>query len=352
MTLPASFPINGRTMDDLLPTSIADLAAPLDDLLPCGENLEYDPQFLALEAALNGKPEVQYGSTITPATGPDWKTARALALELMGRTRDLRVVVGLTRALLGLEGAPGLAAGLSLLAALLSAQWVHLHPQLDADDDHDPTLRLNTLAALVETGGLLRQVRDMPLVEVRAIGVFGLRDIDASEGNEGGDASRAAPATIAAAFGAASQDDLAATCTALDAAGASVREIEAALADYLGAGTGIDLTPLAGLLQRAAGQVRPHLAAAAAAPPEQAARMAATPVAARADGEITGRADVVRLLERMCAWYARAEPSSPVPLLLQRAKGLVEMNFTELMEELAPDGLNQLAQISGVRGDS
>lgn len=340
-------------MDDLLPTSIADLAAPLDDLLPCGENLEYDPQFLALEAALNGKPEVRYGSTITPATGPDWKAVRALALELMGRTRDLRVVVGLTRALLGMEGAAGLAAGLSLLAALLSAQWEHLHPQLDADDDNDPTLRLNTLAALVEAGGMLRQLRDMPLVEVRAIGAFGLRDIDASEGNEAGDASRAAPATIVAAFGAASQDDLAATCAALDAAGASVREIEAALAHHVGAGMGIDLTPLASLLQRAAGQLRPHLAG--ATPPEAAAQPGACAdlvAAVRADGEITGRADVVRQLERICAWYARTEPSSPVPLLLQRARGLVEMNFTELMEELAPDGLNQLAQISGVRGDS
>ncbi|TXF99251.1 type VI secretion system protein TssA [Massilia arenae] len=342
-------------MNDLQSTSLSNFAAPLDELLPCGENLEYDPQFLALEAALNGKPEVQYGSTITPATGPDWKTVRMLALELMGRTRDLRVAVGLTRALLGQEGAPGLAAGLALLAALLSAQWEQLHPQLDADDDNDPTLRLNTLAALVEAGGMLRQLRDMPLVEVRAIGAFGLRDIEAGEGEEMGDASRIAPATIAAAFGAASQDDLAATCAALDAAGASVGEIEATLARHLGAGMGIDLAPLASLLQRAAGQVRPHLAAAAITTLDEAAQLAASggvAPAVRADGEIAGRADVVRLLERICAWYARAEPSSPVPLLLQRARGLVEMNFTELMEELAPDGLNQLAQISGIRGDS
>jgi type VI secretion system protein ImpA len=342
-------------MNDLQSTSLADLAAPLDDLLPCGENLEYDPQFLALEAALNGKPEVQYGSTITPATGPDWKAVRTLALELMGRTRDLRVAVGLTRALLGQEGAPGLAAGLALLAALLSAQWEQLHPQLDADDDNDPTLRLNTLAALVEPGGMLRQLRDMPLVEVRTIGAFGLRDIEAGDGEDAGDASRVAPATIAAAFAASSLDDLAVMCAALDAAGASVGEIESTLARHLGAGMGIDLTPLASLLQRAAGQVRPHLATAAGTPLEAARTDGAAPAAVaavRADGEIAGRADVVRLLERICAWYARAEPSSPVPLLLQRARGLVEMNFTELMEELAPDGLNQLAQISGIRGDS
>ncbi|WP_137175154.1 type VI secretion system protein TssA [Massilia sp. HP4] len=336
-------------MTDIPLTSLAAFAAPLDELLPCGEDLEYDPQFLALEAALDGKPEVRYGSTITPATGPDWKEARALALELMQRTRDLRVAVGLARALLGHDGAPGLAAGLALLAALLSAHWEQLHPQLDADDGNDPTLRLNTLAALVEPGAMLRQLRDLPLVEARAIGAFSLRAIEAGEQDE---AEGASPATILAAFGAASKDELAATCTALDAAGASVADIEATLARHLDAGMGIDLAPLAGLLQRAAGRLRPHLAAAAAPQQDEAAREGAAAVAARHEGEIAGRADVVRLLERICAWYARAEPSSPVPLLLQRARGLVDMNFTELMEELAPDGLNQLAQISGVRSDS
>ncbi|MDY0974764.1 type VI secretion system protein TssA [Massilia sp. CFBP9012] len=341
-------------MNDLLSTSLADLAAPLDDLLPCGENLEYDPQFLALEAALNGKPEVQYGSTITPATGPDWKTARALALELMGRTRDLRVVVGLTRALLGQDGAPGLAAGLSLLAALLATQWEHLHPQLDADDDNDPTLRLNTLAALVESGGMLRQLRDMPLVEVRAIGAFSLRDSEAGEHDGAGGASGVAPATILAAFGAAPQDQLATTCAALDTAYASVQAIEATLAQHLGAGAGIDLTPLAAMLSRAAAQVRPHLIVTTvmADLQGQAEAVDGGGMPAQREGEIADRADVVRLLDRLCAWYARAEPSSPVPLLLQRARGLVDMNFVELLEELAPDGLNQLTQISGVRRDS
>jgi type VI secretion system protein ImpA len=53
---------------------------------------------------------------------------------------------------------------------------------------------------------------------------------------------------------------------------------------------------------------------------------------------INGRDDVMRSLDRICHYYARHEPSSPVPLLLQRAKRLVTMGFDEIVQDLAPDG--------------
>lgn len=340
-------------MNDTSLYAIAALAAPLDDALPCGANLEYDPHFLAFEEAMRDKPDVHYGATVTPGAGPDWKAVHGMALALMARSRDLRVALGLTRALLAQDGIPGLASGLALLAALLSGQWQDLHPQLDADDGHDPTLRVNILAALVEPGGMLRQLRDAPLVEARAVGVFSLRQLDAAgDAGAGADGPPVSPATVAAAFGAAPPEQLAATAAALAAALSSVAAIEGVLGQHLAPGMELDLAPLATLLQRASAQVEPYLRAALGA--DQAApgdEPAGAPAPSRAD-EIAGRGDVVRILDRLCAWYARHEPSSPVPLLLQRASSLVELNFTELMQELAPDGLGQLGQVSGIRHES
>ena len=37
-----------------------------------------------------------------------------------------------------------------------------------------------------------------------------------------------------------------------------------------------------------------------------------------------------------------------MPLLLRRASKLVDMGYADLMRELAPDGLAQLAQVSGI----
>jgi type VI secretion system protein ImpA len=65
-------------------------------------------------------------------------------------------------------------------------------------------------------------------------------------------------------------------------------------------------------------------------------------------GEIASRDDVSRMIDKICAYYAKYEPSSPVPILLQRAKRLVPKSFIEIMEDLTPDGLAQLQVISGI----
>ena len=49
------------------------LLTSLDEHAPCGEDLEYDPAFMALEEAARGKPEQQFGDTVIPAQAPDWR---------------------------------------------------------------------------------------------------------------------------------------------------------------------------------------------------------------------------------------------------------------------------------------
>ena len=70
-----------------------EMLADISAASPCGDDLEYDPDFLALEQVVNGKPEVQFGETMVAATPPDWKVAEALSLDLLAKGRDLRVAV-------------------------------------------------------------------------------------------------------------------------------------------------------------------------------------------------------------------------------------------------------------------
>jgi type VI secretion system protein ImpA len=53
------------------------------------------------------------------------------------------------------------------------------------------------------------------------------------------------------------------------------------------------------------------------------------------------------MIDKILAYYQRYEPSSPVPMLLERAKRLAPMSFMEVMENLAPDSMQQLNVIRG-----
>lgn len=342
--------------------NIIDLDSLLQDLeadAPCGLNLEYDAEFLALEQAALGKPEVQYGDTITPAEAPEWKLVKKLALALFERSRDLRVAAPLLRALLALHGVAGFAAGSGLIARLLEERWDSVHPQLDPDDDLDPTLRINSLAGLADPAGVLRELRDCTFLALPGLGGLSLRMLELASGElpAAPGQSAIAMSSVDAALDDADPAQLAAAASATGAALDSIVRIEALLVQQVGSAQALNLNALTRPLRRMHEVLAAHLAVAAdvadlaEAAPAGAAGAASAPAAAgqpsAASASIDSRADVVRMLDKLLAYYERHEPSSPVPMLLQRAKRLAPKNFFEIMEDLAPDSIGQLAVIRG-----
>jgi type VI secretion system protein ImpA len=325
---------------------------------PCGPNLEYDPEFLELEAAILGKPEVQYGDTVTPAVPPEWKVVRRLASSLLQRSRDLRLAMALTRAELALGGIPGLAAGLALIERLLAERWDHVHPQLDPDDDMDPMLRINSLATLTDPA-FLAEVREVTLLVLPGLGPFSLRDLDIARGELPAPEGLAAVtvASIESALRDAAPDAVQAVSAALNGACASVVQIEMTLVRQVGSSQALNLDGLTRMLRRGRDffneQAAPASAAAAPEPVQADATASVARVAGAAiSGDIASREDVLRMLDKIAAYYRQHEPSSPVPLLLARARRLVPKDFFEILEDLAPEGMNQLLVVSGPRPES
>jgi len=66
-----------------------------------------------------------------------------------------------------------------------------------------------------------------------------------------------------------------------------------------------------------------------------------------ANARISGQADVIRRLDEVCDYYERVEPSSPLPILLKRARRLVGKSFAEVLRDIAPGGLSELQTLSG-----
>jgi type VI secretion system protein ImpA len=68
--------------------------------------------------------------------------------------------------------------------------------------------------------------------------------------------------------------------------------------------------------------------------------------------EIASRDDVVRAIDRICDYYSRHEPSSPVPLLLSRARRLATGSFVDIVRDLAPDALVEIEKVCGLNKDA
>jgi type VI secretion system protein ImpA len=334
-------------------TNIEALLAPVSADDPCGADLEYgDPAFTAFDRATQGKPEQQIGSTIIPAEEPDWKAVGRQAIDLLARTKDLRVAVQLTKALLHTDGLRGLADGLTVLERFVETYWEGLHPRLDPDDGNDPTMRVNILSMLAAPE-VLSAVRSTTLISSRTVGRFSYRDVEASADsssatNGGGNAM----ATIEAAGMDCELGDLQAQTSAAQACSMSLKTVESKVSDLVGAGAAPAFGALATLLQKIAAFLLATLARrlpAAAGQELAGGGLAGAAVAGggSALGEIRSRDDVVRALERISAYYAKNEPSSPIPLLVERCKRLVMMSFLDIIRELAPDGVGQIETLSG-----
>ena len=67
--------------------------------------------------------------------------------------------------------------------------------------------------------------------------------------------------------------------------------------------------------------------------------------------QIDSRDDALRAIDMVCEFLERTEPTNPAQMLLRRARRLVNKNFLELVRELAPEAVGEVARIMGVSAD-
>ena len=65
-------------------------------------------------------------------------------------------------------------------------------------------------------------------------------------------------------------------------------------------------------------------------------------------GRLRNRADAKRALEQICEFLERTEPGHPAPIFARRAVKLLDMNFLEIINELAPDSLPRVHDLGGI----
>lgn len=357
-----------------MPTiDIESLALPVDPEHPAGEDLEYDPLFIEMEQAAAGKPEQQMGNATIEAEEPDWQLVQRNAIQLLERTKDLRVCAYLCEAALHNDGLEALSDALQLTNLITQEMWETLHPQLDEDDDNDPTARVNAVLTLTSPRRLLRPLELTPLISVPMLGSLCWDEVNPYAGES---EPRQLSDEMHAIINHCDLDQLVTRRAAVQQALQACQGLETFITAQVGASRAPNLEPLRTLLKRIEGQLNSWWAdrggdqvdetsddEPAEAESDHHDALAARPVttsaialhstgggaaAPRGVGPISTRQEAIAAIDQILAYYRDHEPSSPLPLLLQRARRLATKSFLEILEDLAPEGLGRAQELAGL----
>ena len=352
LTAKASKPASEATI------RFAELALPISEDQPCGPDLEYDTEFVVLQARATPREAAQYGDFVAPTEALNWPELERDCQRLLLRTKDIRLLTLFLRCRTRLDQAEGLRDGLALLYALLTAFPEQIHPQLEIDGEEEPDLRANAVAVLADPQGLLADVREITLGSNATR--LQVRDIEHAFGVPR-PADALAPESVRLQLEALREQGLP-QISAMDEAcvltQAILRWSEAALPDHTP-----DLKPLVRLLQLIG---HPELVAPTTAanmpqanPPSVAAALQSAP-AARAlhavhaeappdcaeftDAMPTNRHTALTQIRLARTWFEVHEPSSPVSLLLRQAESLVGKPFSEVFQAIPAELVERWAR--------
>lgn len=330
----------------------------------CGKDLQYDPKFIELEQAIKGKPEQQMGGTVTEAEPPNWRDIRKQCEALLSRTIDLRVLVYYLRALVALEGVSGLQDGLTLIRTLVENRWDTLHPQLDPDDDNDPTERINTLVSLCDHDIMLWPLQQTPLLESKSLGRFNFRQVSIASGKSTATSNEKEvnQATIDGAIQECEIAYLQKTLQAITASLDNLDQLENTVTDCVGITEAPSFAELRNFLKECKVFLITALetkgVSGDTADQElitdeniSAANAVTTASEKSISGAINNNQDVIKTLNMVCDYYKKYEPSSPVPMFIERAIKLVGKNFMDALKDVAPAGIDEARFILGKQNE-
>jgi type VI secretion system protein ImpA len=334
------------------------LLQPISPEQPCGVSLD-DSMLLSSLDALR-----LFGQARSPEAPPDpegdekelakarppleWDKIRADALDGLNKSKDLRLLAYLGTASLRTDGLPAFAGVLTTASQWLETYWPQVYPALD----EDAIARRNALNCFADPMAVIDRIWRLPLVTSRQHGRYSLRDIEIARGQATPGALETKPdeAAISNAFKELSLDDLTALDASVTAASAALTSIDARMRSEGGPEVAPDFGPLVTQFAKLGRVCKEQLASRGEASGDGAAASAdGSNQAAFRAGAINSRADAIRALDAVADYFRRNEPSSPIPLFVDRAKRLVAKDFLEVLADIAPDALSVARSAGGLK---
>ncbi len=347
-----------RTMPEATVTlDLAGLLAPISNENPAGVSLKYSGLYEEIREKRRADDDLPKGE-LKEAGKPkraDWDAVISIATDaLTTKSKDLQVAVRLVEALTQSRGLPGLESGLRLLRGLIERYWETLHPAIE---DGDIGFRIGPLEWL--NSPLPIAIKLIRLTQPRAgEAVYTYVDWERAQTNvdpiekERLEKAMAATSTLFLEQLRAGliqcREELVRLGQVLDercqADAPSFRGISETLEAYSDVVGGA----LAKRAERTGTRTRaPETTQRPNMGPQQALGSALP----SSDIEPVDRADALRRLDAVAAYFLQTEPHSPVSYLVQRAAKWGAMPLGEWLQEVIknPDVLGEVRETLGMK---
>lgn len=337
-----------------------EIAKEFDDDAPCGENLEDDAGFSNFFFEAEGTPEKFDGQNTIPAEAPDWRDIKKRAQEHLVTTKDLKLISVLAQAVLNTEGLNKFEECLRGVRFLVNEQWQNVFPPLD-EDDGDPLERISALSLITEKNFVLNSLKSLPLGKSKMMGLVCLSDIekltDSSREKQDSDINET---QISAIFKDTDPEELGILVQAINDCKEHIEDINQTFIGNAGNSYSVDFDKLAKILGQMTSAIGNYAEIEQADDNEEEineensgeAGVSGSQSKAQTikicDVTLNSREDIEKSIDLICDYYAKYEPSSPLPLLLKRARKLVHLEFLDIIKEIASDATDQIINLGGI----
>jgi type VI secretion system protein ImpA len=343
-----------------MPLEVQSLLDPMASDAPCGVDLDGTQLMASFDGfRIWGQLDPEWERKI------DWREVRNRSLQALERSRDLRLLAYLAAAVVRIDGLFTFSQLVQVAARWLEEHWDRVFPLVD----EDALLRRNALNLFADRLAVVDAVRRATLLTHRQLGAITLRDVELASGKivpTDKDANRPNLDQIKAAIKTLPVEQQDAMLNTVRNTTVALRNISDMMQRHGDVQSTPDFDPLLLPLLRletmmtdivapASHQVTANGKANGGGPQAVSGPSLDNGVLAGKHsvrtGAITSRQEAICAIDAAAAFFRMHEPSSPVPLFLERARRLVDKSFMEVLQDIVPESLGQARLIGGVAED-
>lgn len=346
------------------------LLKPISEENYCGENLEEDSEFQNFFFTAQGTPERFDGENTIASEPPDWRAIEKQSFVFCERTKDLKLICILAQSLLNAKGIVPFSQCLKALSVLLREQWESVYPLLD-EDDSDPLERVASFSHLNDPF-IVSALKGTSLAYLKGVGSITLDEIDKALSES--DEATLNVSQIKGVFKEINSGEVQLLYTSIAYSLESLADINTCLIENAGHEYTVDFGKSIDVLAQLKTALETCSQVQSEADIQTQTDLQSDENEENTNDELTeagqksqqqttkgewvkkfddiqSREDVERCLHLINQYYAKYEPSSPLPVLMKRAIKLVHKDFFAIVQDIYPDALAAVQHLGGIDPD-